>query len=206
MTQNSKIIIGLTGGIATGKSQVTNYLLDKGFEVIDTDKIAREIVAPGSVGLAKIAEKFGQDLIQENGYLDREKLGEIVFHDQNDLFELNEMLHPLIYGRLMELISASSNKILFLDIPLLFETYEHAMDIGVEYDEIWLIDTLDSLQIQRLMNRDNITEEYARKKINAQWPMDKKRKLANRIILNNTTIKDLKIKVDNEINRIKESF
>src|SRR5699024_5078503 len=111
-------IIGITGGIATGKSTVTNFLIDKGYKVIDADKIAREVVEKGEIAYDEIVNYFGNNILKKDGSIDRKKLGEIIFNDQNKRTKLNSIVHPQVIKKIKENINLCSknNNILFVDI------------------------------------------------------------------------------------------
>ncbi len=184
---NSTYIIGLTGGIGSGKSTVSKLLISKGYEVIDADQVAREVVEPGSFGLSKIVQHFTEDVINHDGTLNRKKLGEHVFNKPEELEILNQIIHPLVRNRISEKIKlARDEQILFIDIPLLFET-----DQSETYNETLLIFVDDKTAHKRIVDRDEISEELAYKKIAAQMSIENKRFLADYVIENNSTIENL---------------
>jgi dephospho-CoA kinase len=195
MKQNSLKVIGLTGGIASGKSTVSNYLIDKGYYVIDADIIAREVVEKGSLGLDRIANTFGGSIIKKNGTLDRKKLRKIVFNDQQALKQLENITHPLIIDKIRENLKALVNNdaisLVFLDCPLLFE-----MSLESIVDEIWLISTTVANQISRIVERDETDSKEAKKIIDQQMSLNEKIKKSDVIINNNSTIDELKSKID----------
>lgn len=195
MKQNSFKVIGLTGGIASGKSTVSNYLITKGYQVIDADNIARAVVKKGSIGLEKIVNAFGNSILLENGSLDRKKLREIVFNEKEALIQLEEITHPLIIDRIKENIKVMRENeminIVFLDCPLLFE-----MSLEYLVDEVWLVSTTIQNQISRIVERDDTTPSEARNIINQQMPLDQKAKKSDVIIENNSTIEVLKSRID----------
>lgn len=195
MKQNNLKVIGLTGGIASGKSTVSNYLVAKGYEVIDADDIAREVVKKGSFGLEKIVNTFGQSVLLEDGWLNRKKLRNIVFNDKKALEQLEEITHPLIIDKIkMALNKLKKDKnvaLAFLDCPLLFEmSLEHLVH------EIWLISTARENQISRIIKRDNTDALEAKKIIDRQMPLKEKVEKSDVIIENNATIAALKSKVE----------
>lgn len=195
MKQNSFKVIGLTGGIASGKSTVSNYLITKGYQVIDADNIARAVVKKGSIGLEKIVNVFGSSILLENGSLDRKKLREIVFNEKEALNQLEEITHPLIIDRIKENIKVMRENeminIVFLDCPLLFEmSLEHLVD------EVWLVSTTIQKQISRIVERDDTTASKAKNIINQQMPLDQKAEKSDVIIENNSSIDTLKSKID----------
>ncbi|HKL42630.1 MAG TPA: dephospho-CoA kinase [Clostridia bacterium] len=195
MKQNSLKIIGLTGGIASGKSTVSNYLINKGYHVIDADIIAREVVAKGSRGLEKIATTFGKSILKENGSLNRKKLRNIVFNDEKALKQLEEITHPLIINKISEKLKNLRNNdrfsLVFLDCPLLFE-----MSLEALVNEVWLISTTTANQISRIVERDKTDPLEAKKIIEQQMSLKEKIKKSDIIIKNNSTIEELKSKID----------
>src|SRR6056297_3621423 len=195
MKQNSLKVIGLTGGIASGKSTVSNYLINKGYHVIDADIIAREVVAKGSRGLEKIATTFGKSILKENGSLNRKKLRNIVFNDEKALKQLEEITHPLIINKISEKLKNLRNNdrfsLVFLDCPLLFE-----MSLEALVNEVWLISTTTANQISRIVERDKTDPLEAKKIIEQQMSLKEKIKKSDIIIKNNSTIEELKSKID----------
>lgn len=183
MIQNRKII-GLTGNIASGKSTVSKFLIKKGFYVIDADVISREAVAKGTEGLSKIRKHFGDDVLLENGELDRKKLGRIVFGDKDKLQQLNHILHPIIRRRIIRAIEKSDEKIVFLDAALI---YESGLDEMI--DSVWFVSIPPEIQIQRLIERDHKTRQEALNVIDSQGKQEDKLKKAD-VIINNTGTKD----------------
>lgn len=188
------MIIGLTGSIATGKSAVTQYLLSKGYPVIDSDQIARTVVEKGSPVLQKIAETFGDDLILETGELDRKALGAIIFSDEMARLKLNAITHPAInleMHRQIENYQSEGKKLIFCDVPLLFES-----DMTEDFDEIWLVFASECIQLERLMKRDHIDEEVAIHKINSQFAIEDKQEMADEVIFNDGSLEETYKQVD----------
>lgn len=181
----SKKIIGLTGGIASGKSQVTNYLLSKDYHVVDADKVAREIVNPDQEGYYAVVEHFGPHILTENKEIDRGRLGEIVFHNPKEMKTLNQILHPLIFNKILKEIQEAEESIIFVDIPLLFETQDEMEKIGLTFDEVWLVYVDDHVQLQRLIERDQISADFALQKIASQMSLSDKKELAHLVLDNN---------------------
>lgn len=179
-------IIGVTGGIASGKSLVSDYLTARGFPIVDADIVAREVVAPQSMGLKRVAATFGNQVINAEGRLNRKQLGKIVFADSAQLKLLNDILQPLIRKQieqeLQHLIDQGHENI-FLVVPLLFEQNYQSM-----CDEIMVVAVSHEEQLQRLMNRDHLDEQQARARIAAQWPLSRKIALADIVINNDGTI------------------
>lgn len=197
MKQNNYKIIGITGGIATGKSTVTNILLDYGYKVIDADKVARLVVKKGKPAYYDIVEYFGIDILREDGNINRKKLGDIVFNDENKRDALNCIVHPRIIEDIKRRIKLywSGEKILFLDIPLLIEELDHFKKSGLSFDEIWLVYTDLDKQLKRLMKRNNLDLDEAKKRVNAQMSIELKKKYATKIIDNNKDMNYLKKQV-----------
>lgn len=188
-------VIGLTGNIASGKTTITNYIEGKGIPVIDGDRVAREVVLPGSEGLLKIKESFGQEYITEEGALDRKKLGSLVFNNPLKLEELNKILHPIIRNEFIKKISNYRKdeglKLVLLDAALLIES--EMTDLT---DSLWLVAADKNVQVKRIMARDNITEKAALAIINSQMPLAEKKKYAQEVIDNNNGLKEVYEKVE----------
>lgn len=181
MQNNQNKVIGLTGGIASGKSTVSSYLVDLGYPVVDADKIAREVVEPGKKALLEITETFGSDYLNDDGSLNRKKLGSLVFANPDALGKLNAIMHSKIFERTWEYVTRLKvdHKIIFVDVPLLIESKQMSF-----YDEVWLVYVTRSTQLKRLMARDQIDLEFAEKILAAQMPLDEKRSFAHKIIEN----------------------
>lgn len=186
--------IGLTGGIASGKSTVLTYFKDKGIPYIDADIVAREIVEPGTEGLKAIVDTFGSNVLHADGTLNREALGAIVFHNEEKRQLLNSCLKTHIRNRIMELTSQyeqGNTPILIYDIPLLIEGEWYTM-----MDEVWLVYVNEMTQIERLMSRNGYTREDALARINSQMRLDDKRAYADIIVDNNGTPHDLTVQLN----------
>ena len=203
MKQNNPILIGLTGGIATGKSTVSKLLSQKGFCIIDADKIARIVVEKGKPAYFKIINYFSKDILFKNSDIDRKALGKVIFNDESSRQALNNIVHPYVFEEMKEQIEYLSlnNKIIFLDVPLLFEQYDLWKEYSVEFDEIWLVYCNKDIQIERLMDRDNISKSQAMKRIDSQMSLDEKRRMSSKIINNSQDIIYLKEQVDELLKR-----
>lgn len=176
-------IIGVTGGIASGKSSVSKWLISKGYPVIDADIAARKVVEPGMPALEEIKNAFGQDICLTDGTLDRKKLGSIVFSNSEKRKLLNGIVHPAVRKWMMEETEKAlheGKELVFMDIPLLFES-----NLTHMVEEIILVYVKPEVQLKRLMARDHFTEEEALARIRAQMPIDDKKKLADYIVDNN---------------------
>ena len=176
-------ILGLTGGIATGKSTVSRYFSDKGYAVVDADVVARRVVEPGTEGLANIVAHFGTEIIQTDGTLNREKLGAMIFSDAEKRETLNNLLSAQIRRTIMadtETLVNANQPLIVLDIPLLYEAgYE------THCDAVRVVYTTEAVQLERLMARNNLTEEEALNRIASQEPIETKKDRADIVIDNN---------------------
>lgn len=186
--------IGLTGGIASGKSTVLTYFKDKGIPYIDADIVAREVVEPGTEGLEAIVDAFGSNVLHDDGTLNREALGAIVFHNEEKRRQLNDCLKEHIRNRIMELTAyyeSNRTAVLIYDIPLLIEGEWYTM-----MDEVWLVYVNESTQIERLMSRNGFSKKDALARINSQMRLDDKRSFADVIINNSDTPQALTAQLD----------
>ncbi|WP_422657804.1 dephospho-CoA kinase [Paenibacillus sp. EC2-1] len=195
--------IGLTGGIATGKSTVSSMLIRKGALLVDADLIAREVMLPGHPVLAAVAGHFGQDVIQEDGQLNRKKLGEIIFNDPNERLVLNGITHPAIRQeirrQMAEYESAYPERLVVVDIPLLYES-----ELQVLFEKVIVVYVPRDKQLERLMERDGITEERALARLNSQMDIEQKKRLADEVIDNSGTLGETHEQVDKLWNRLFE--
>ncbi|MEC9491084.1 MAG: dephospho-CoA kinase [Halanaerobiales bacterium] len=187
------MIIGLTGGIATGKSTAAEYLEQKGAKIIDADQISHQISQKGKKGWQLVVNEFGDKILKENGKIDREKLGEIVFSDPDKRKKLESLLHPLIIYEMKERAHQylENNEIIIFMAPLLYEA-----GLVRFCDQVWVISSSKENQIKRLEKRNNFKREEALKRINSQMSLEKKKEKADVIIENNSTIETLKSKLD----------
>ena len=202
MKQN-KMIIGITGSIGTGKSTVSNYLISKGYSVVDADKISKGAYNVGSNGYKAILEVFGVEILNSNGEVDRKKIKKIVFDNSNMLQRLNMAIHPIIINEIekeIEILLESQN-VVFLDAPLLIETELHK-----KVDKIIVVACDKNEQINRIIKRDKITADMAISIINSQMSIDEKLKFADYIVYNNSTIENLYSQVDEIILEIKKEI
>ena len=182
------MIIGLTGGIATGKSQSSKIFKELGCYIIDADKLSRTLTTKDSKCLKEIVETFGTDILNYNGTLNRKKLGQIVFNDKQAKMDLERIIHPHIIKKTNEIIAKKYNKTnIIVDAPLLFE-------VGLDRvcDKVIVIYARYHIQIARFMKRDNLSKEDAIKRIALQMPIEDKMRLADITIDNSGTLIDLK--------------
>ncbi|GAA3658097.1 dephospho-CoA kinase [Nonomuraea antimicrobica] len=184
--------IGLTGGIGSGKSEVSKRLSAKGAMVIDADKIAREVVAPGTPGLARVVARFGDEVLHPDGSLNREKLGSLVFADSEQLAALNGIVHPLVGERVAQLQrEAALDAIMVYDVPLLVENKLTPM-----YDVVIVVDASDDLRIRRLTGQRGMSESDARARIAAQATREERLAAADIVIPNEGSLEELDSRVD----------
>ena len=197
------LTIGLTGGIATGKSTVSALLRQAGFPIVDADIVAREVVEPGTPTLEKIKLAFGPGII-DNGVLNRRKLGQIVFEDGAQLKKLNDIMQPAISSAMADKINfwrLQNVPIFVLDVPLLFE---RDYDKNKSVDKIIVVAASEEIQLSRLENRDQLSNMEARNRVKAQLPMSQKIARADYVIDNNGRIEELQEQVAVLIKKIKE--
>lgn len=186
-----KRIIGLTGGIATGKSTVTNYLAEKyQVPVFDADILSREAVQVGSPILEKISHRYS-DILLSDGSLNRVKLGAIIFNNTEERRWIESQIHPYVYQRFSEAISQSVEPNIVLAIPLLFEA--NMTDLVTE---IWVVYCNFDTQIKRLMERDKLSKEQAKLRINSQLSLEEKCRKADHILDNSSSLEDLIKQID----------
>ncbi|CAG9532827.1 unnamed protein product [Cercopithifilaria johnstoni] len=197
-------LIGLTGGIATGKSTVSQIFIENHIPIIDADLIARKVVAPGKNAYKKLRKHFGNEFFDSiSGELLRKKLGDLVFSDENVRHLVNSITHPEIRKNIaLEILQHffRGEKFVILDLPLLFEAgYAKILQ------SIVLVDCLEDIQLKRLQQRDNIDEDAAHKRIIAQYPMCDKRRFATHIVNNSGTIEQTRVQVLNLIEEFNAS-
>ena len=170
-------LVGLTGGIASGKSHVANLLSELGASVIDADQVAREVVVPGSPGLAQVVALFGEEVLMPNGELDRQKLGEIVFSDPTKRLKLEQILHPLIKQRTTQLIAEQQRDIVVYAVPLLVEA-----KVDYPFDAVVTVEAGVENQISRLISSRSMSEAEATRRIQAQTSSAEREAIADFII------------------------
>jgi dephospho-CoA kinase len=181
--------VGLTGGIGSGKSEVSRRLAHRGAVVIDADKAARAVVEPGTPGLQAIRETFGDEVLRENGELDRERLGAIVFHDKDKLAALNAIVHPLVrewMAAAEKNAEDSGAEVVIQDVPLLAEN-----NLAGRYDVVIVVDTAPEVQLQRLTTLRGMAEDQARARIAAQASREDRLAVADVVMDNNGSLSDL---------------
>jgi dephospho-CoA kinase len=188
------LTVGLTGGIGSGKSAVTRLLAERGAAVVDADVVAREVVAPGTPGLAAVVEAFGEQVLRPDGSLDREALGRRVFADRDELARLNAIVHPRVGERTAELMAeaeASGTRVLVHDVPLLVEN-----GLAGLYDLVVVVAATPATQLDRLVRLRGMTEPDARARIDAQAPLADKLAVASHVVRNDGSREELLAQVE----------
>ena len=194
-------ILGLTGGIASGKSTADVFFREKQIPVIDCDQIAHDILNKGEKGYELVLKRFGMNILKSDRSINRSELGQIVFNDKKQLEALNRITHPLIFQEIQAKIALnnpSKNSLVVVDAPVLFEAN------GQKYCDFTLLIAIpESLQMKRLMLRDHLSKGAALKRIRSQMPLSQKEKLADFVINNTGTKQDLKSKLEKLLLKIK---
>ena len=175
-------IIGITGGIASGKSTVTNFLRKQGFQVVDADAVVHQLQKPGGRLFKALVQHFGQEIILENGELNRPLLASLIFSNPDEQewsrITQGEIIREELAALRDQLVQTEA--IFFMDIPLLFE-----QDYSAWFDETWLVYVDRDVQVERLMKRDQLSKDEAEPRLAAQWPLEKKKGLASHVLDNN---------------------
>ena len=173
--------VGLTGSIAVGKTHVCEVFRELGCPVLDADKVARDVVEPGTVGLERVVLEFGDSVLKSDGQLDRQKLGSIVFTDEEKRLKLNSIIHPLVFEAqnawLNERERENPNGIAIVDAALMIESGGYK-----RFDQLIVVWCEPDLQLQRLMDRDGLSREDAERRIASQMPQDEKKSYADHLI------------------------
>ncbi len=183
------MIIGLTGSIASGKSTIATMLKELGLPIVDADLVARQVVEVGSPTLAKIVETFGEDILLPTGEMDRAKVGTIIFNDEQKRQQLNSIIHPAIRAEMIRQRDAYvvEGKHVVMDIPLLFESkLQHFVE------KVLVVTVSNEIQLQRLMARNNLSQEEAAARIASQLPLKEKEEAADAVIYNDGTMEQSK--------------
>lgn len=195
-------LVGLTGGIASGKSVVSNYLKQKGIPIIDADVVAREVVEPGTKGLQKIVDHFGTDYLTFEQTLDRKKLGQLIFSNEAAREQLAVFLDQAILDRMQELTAAyraRQEPLIVWDMALLIEKNYQSL-----VDEVLLVSVAPNIQVERLMARDHISAKEAKQKIASQLPLQEKKRFADLWIDNSGTLDETYRQIDHWLENLKE--
>ena len=180
------MIIGLTGGIGSGKSAAANFFQNEGISVIDTDQLARKVIEKDTPGYSKVVDSFGANILDNNDSIDRAKLREVVFHDSEKRKILESITHPLVRELMIQKISSSTSPYSIIMVPLIFET-----NSAKNYDRVLVIDCDVEIQLERAMARDENSADVIQKIIDSQCSRSERLSIANDVIPNNHSIEDL---------------
>jgi dephospho-CoA kinase len=184
--------VGLTGGIASGKSTVSRIFAELGAIVIDSDLLAREVVAPGSEGLAEVVAAFGPEVLTASGEMDRARVGEIVFADPAKRTVLEQVIHPRVFARALEIdAAAGEHDVVINDIPLLVETNQ-----ADRFDAVVVVDVPTELQVERMVRDRGMAREEAEARIAAQATREQRLAVASHVIDNTGTLEELRARVE----------
>lgn len=192
-------IIGITGGIASGKSTVTEFLRQQGYQVIDADQVVHELQEPGGRLYQALLSTFGPAILQEDGRLDRPKLGAMIFGNPDLLAQSSQLQNEIIREELAGRrdLLAEMEDIFFMDLPLLFE-----LQYADWFDQIWLVDVTEETQLSRLMTRNGLSQEEAGKRIAAQLSLQEKRKRADVLIDNNGSLEETRQQIRDALQKL----
>ena len=186
--------IGLTGGIGTGKSLVTSFLQDQGANVINADLLGHEAYLPGTVGFEQVVSEFGEDIVGEDGHVDRQKLGPIVFSDPSNMDRLNAIMHPLIKDMIqtqLDDVEGKGQLIAIVEAAVLIEAGWESL-----FDEVWVVTADEEEIISRLASRNGLSREDSQKRINSQMTSIERSAHGDVIINNTGSVEDLKENVE----------
>ncbi|GAU77400.1 dephospho-CoA kinase [Fusibacter sp. 3D3] len=199
--QSKKMLVGITGGIGSGKSAASSIIKKLGYPVVDADVISRQILEKGTMAYKKVVEAFGTQILLEEGQINRTYLGEMIFNNALERQKLNAIVHPAVYEAIKSEINrlSEAHQLIFVDVPLLFENGR-----ADDYDEVWVINASDAIRIERICKRDHVDEAYAILKIKAQMSLAEKAKLATRVIENEGALESLEKSVVALLNSIKK--
>ena len=189
MTHNTPYRLGLTGGIAAGKSEVQRILTEQGIPVLDTDRVAHEVMKAGSNVHQQIVQRFGREILLENQEINRKRLGEIVFGDESARRDLNGIVHPEVGNRWRSWMNRQSDPLVVVSIPLLFEC-----GLQMYFDGVLCVWAPESLMMKRLLSR-GLNEEQAQQRIQSQWSVDRKRNASTWALVNDGSLEDLRDQV-----------
>jgi dephospho-CoA kinase len=189
----------LTGGIATGKSYVATKFKDAGVPVVDADVLSRDVVAPGTPGLAAVRKRFGPDAVRRDGTMDRVRMAQIIFKDKRARLDLEAIIHPAVQKAIDEFFAALPKRTPFAvaDIPLLFETGRDK-----QFDQVIVVACPRETQLQRLMERNKLTREDAERRLRAQLPIDQKAAKATHVIRTDKSFEDTDKQVADVIRKL----
>ena len=191
--------IALTGGIATGKSYVAGKFKEAGVPIVDADVLSREVVAPGTPGLAAVRKRFGPDAVRRDGTMDRVRMAQIIFKDKRARLDLEAIIHPAVQKAIEEFFAALPKRTPFAiaDIPLLFETGREK-----QFDQVIVVACPRDLQRQRLMERNKLSKEDAERRLNSQLPIEQKVTKATHVIRTDKSFEDTDHQVADVIKKL----
>ena len=194
--------IALTGGIATGKSYVANKLREAGVPLVDADVLSREVVAPGTAGLAAVRRRFGPDAVRRDGTMDRVRVAQIVFKDKRARLDLEAIIHPAVQKAINEFFDTLPKRTPFAiaDIPLLFETAREK-----QFDAVIVVACPRDMQLQRVMERNKLSKEDAERRLAAQLPIDKKVEKATYVIKTDGTFDQTDAQIAALIEKVRDA-
>jgi len=200
MKQNNEpYIIIITGSIGTGKSTAVDIIKKLGYDVLDSDKIVHEGYNVGRKMYDEVLNFFGKGIIDCDGKINRQKLGNIVFSDKEKLIKLNDIVHKFVIEELINGVKSCDGNVIFLDIPLVLEEKKNLVKFGLYYDEIWLVYVNLNLQKERLKNRalsENKKPDDVLKIIEKQIPIEMKKSMVDEVLFNEGTIEELKSQIE----------
>ena len=191
------MIVGLTGGIGSGKTAVSDLFQDLGITIVDADLASRVVVQKGREELNKISEHFGRDILNSNGELDRAQLRDIIFNSEEEKLWLESLLHPAIASQIQKELDSSNSPYTVLVSPLLLETNQRNF-----CNKVLVVDVPEEIQIQRTAERDNVSEEQIKSIISSQIDRDSRLEQADEVIVNDGSIQDL----ENKVQELHEKF
>lgn len=193
--------IALTGGIATGKSYVAAKIKEAGVPIVDADVLSREVVAPGTPGLAAVRKRFGPDSVRRDGTMDRVRIAQVVFKDKRARLDLEAIIHPAVQRAIDDFFAQLPKRTPFAvaDIPLLFETKREG-----QFQSVVVVACPRELQLTRLMERSKLSKEDAERRLGAQLPIDQKVKKANHVIRTDGTFEETDAQVADLIKKLSE--
>lgn len=196
--------IGLTGGIGSGKSSVSQWLKKQAIPVLDADLTVHQLLSEDQPTIRRISQAFGQDILDHQGKIDRKTLGTKVFDHPEARKQLEDILHPLVKGKMFTdqmALAATGNKLCVWDVPLLFEA-----GLNSSMSEVWVVWVTPEIQVERVMKRDSFTRAEAELRIKSQWPLEDKIKLADVVIDNSGTWENTEIQLERILARIKSEL
>ena len=193
--------IALTGGIATGKSYVSSKIKEAGVPIVDADVLSREVVAPGTPGLAAVRKRFGPDSVRRDGTMDRVRIAQVVFKDKRARLDLEAIIHPAVQRAIDDFFAQLPKRTPFAvaDIPLLFETKREG-----QFQSVVVVACPRELQLTRLMERSKLSKEDAERRLGAQLPIDQKVKKANHVIRTDGTFEETDAQIADLIKKLSE--